>query len=69
MARNAADRLCRAVLFDLDDTLIATSRIDRAAILKAARGRSDVAAKFAALLKAQPTLQGKQPKSGQKRKK
>lgn len=54
MARNAADRLCRAVLFDLDDTLIATSRIDRAAILKAARGRSDVAAKFAALLKAQP---------------
>ncbi len=54
-------RRCRAILFDLDDTLVSTSRIDRAAILSAARvvGRraeqiAAVAAAFAVGLKARP---------------
>lgn len=53
-------RRVRAVLFDLDDTLIPTSRIDRAAIASAAAGAcgaeraADVSNRFAALLKAEP---------------
>jgi len=52
-------RRCRAVIFDLDDTLVPTSRIDRAAILHAAALSSGdepavVAARFSELLKAEP---------------
>uniref|UniRef100_A0A7S0Q5K4 Uncharacterized protein n=1 Tax=Coccolithus braarudii TaxID=221442 RepID=A0A7S0Q5K4_9EUKA len=54
-------RRCRAVIFDLDDTLVQTSRIDRASILIAAltvitdaRRAEAAAVRFAALLKAEP---------------
>ncbi|EOD20097.1 hypothetical protein EMIHUDRAFT_208925 [Emiliania huxleyi CCMP1516] len=53
-------RRCRAVIFDLDDTLVPTSKIDRAAILHAAALASGdelpavVAARFSELLKAEP---------------
>ena len=53
-------RSCRAVIFDLDDTLVATSQIDRRAILDAASlatadcDAEEVANRFAALLKAEP---------------
>jgi HAD superfamily hydrolase (TIGR01549 family) len=53
-------RRCRAVIFDLDDTLVPTSRIDRAAILSAAvkalsgGDGTKPAARFAELLKAEP---------------
>lgn len=52
----ALRRRCRAILFDLDDTLIPTSRIDRAAIATAAATstpgeKAAVAKRFAALLK------------------
>lgn len=58
----ALARRCRAVLFDLDDTLVPTSRIDRAAILNAATlalASTEAAAqacaqKFAQLLKEKP---------------
>ena len=51
---------CQAVLFDLDDTLVMTSSIDRSAILSAAtatvgqREGESVAARFTALLHAEP---------------
>ena len=47
-------RRCRAIIFDLDDTLVPTSKIDRAAILAAASGVERCAARFAELLKAEP---------------
>ena len=59
-ARQPRDRLaamlrrCRAIIFDLDDTLVPTSKIDRAAILAAASGVERCAARFAELLKAEP---------------
>ena len=53
-------RRCRAIIFDLDDTLIPTSAIDRAAINTAAVAAvgpgdgAEVGARFASLLKDEP---------------
>ena len=53
------DRRCLAVIFDLDDTLVPTSQLDRAAIATAAElvesdDAAATAARFKALLKAEP---------------
>lgn len=61
----AGRRRCRAILFDLDDTLVPTSRIDAAAIARASAlgaaqlglgegGSAQVASAFTALLGAEP---------------